>query len=315
MSTNLISSCWYVIINPVSGSGKGRRMWEQEIKHKLDKSGLKYIWHYTQHENHAIDLVKNAIKTGYRKFVVVGGDGTHNEVVNGIIQQQIVPSNLITLASIPLGTGNDWVKTLKIPNAVDKAIAIIKNGKSYVQDVGLITYHVGKTMHQRYFCNVAGIGFDAFVGKRMNNKKRYGRLSYYIAILTSIFDYKNIKVRLKHATTLVPKKVFAVSIGICKYFGGGMKITPNAIPNDGLFDVTIMNDISKLTVFQQLKNLPTGTFLNHPKIDSLRTNLLNIESDEEIYVQADGELLGHAPFTFEVVSKALQVMIDNETSI
>jgi diacylglycerol kinase (ATP) len=308
MTATIINE-WFVLVNPTSGNGKGKRFWEKKIKNKLEESGLSFKWGYSQYEGHAIVCTVEAIKKGYRNFIVVGGDGTHNEIVNGILRQKIVDPLDITLATIPLGTGNDWIKTMRIPTNIDKAIDIIKNGKTYIHDTGLITYYNGKKKAQRYFLNVAGLGFDAYVAQRMTNTKKYGKLSYFIALAGGLLGFKNIEVVLKSKTKKMTSKIFTVNVGIGKYFGSGMKITPNAIPNDGLFDITVIKDVTKLEVISELGRLYKGTFVKHPKIEIFRTPNISIASDVPIYVQADGELLGHVPVNFEIVPQTLKVMV------
>ncbi len=301
---------WFVIVNPASNSGRGQKYWDKNIAQKLVLSGLQFETVFTEHEGHGIELTTQAIAKGYRNIIAVGGDGTYNEVVNGILnQKEVLPTN-ITLSMIALGTGNDWVKTMHIPTNIDDAINVIKNGKTYIQDIGLATYYQGTQKKQRYFLNVAGTGFDAYVAQRLEGGKRFGKLTYFIELFLGLINFKTIPIRVKTKAKEAKAKVFTVAVGICQYFGSGMKIAPNAVPNDGLFDITLIKDISKVGVIKQLKNLYDGSFVKHPQVETFRTTNISIQSSQDIYLQLDGELLGHGPIEFEIVPQSLKVLVN-----
>ncbi len=301
---------WFIIVNPTSGSGNGRKLWEGEVIHKLKQAKIQFHQYFTEHSTHATELTKEAIDQGFRKIMAVGGDGTYNEVVNGILRQEIVPSTDITFSVIPNGTGNDWVKTMRIPKNTDEAIQLIHENNPYLHDVGLATYYDGAEEKQRYFANVGGSGLDAYVAQQMNNSKQFGKLSYLVGLVKGLIGYKNADIEVASEDGNIKEKALIVTVAICQYFGNGMKIAPNAVPNDGLFDITFIKDMSKIGVVKQLKNLYNGSFINHPKVETFRTKLISIKSKQNIYLQLDGELLGHGPFKFEIVPKALKILAD-----
>lgn len=304
-----------MVINPAAGSGRAAREWSQTVEAKLQQAGVEFKAVFSQEIGHGIALTAEAIRDGYRRIIAVGGDGTFNEVINGILLQKFVPTTDITLAMLPLGTGNDWIKTMKIPTNIDDAIRIIQEGKAYLHDAGIATYYEGEIKKERYFLNVAGTGFDAYVAKRMGESpKRFGKLTYFIELAKGLVKYRTIPVQIKskvqETIEEVKAKIFTVAIGNCKYFGSGMKIAPNAVPNDGLFDITLIKDISKMGVISELANLYTGKFLKHPKVETFRTTSLTIDSPDDIYLQLDGELLGHGPIEVEMVPRSLKVLVD-----
>lgn len=306
---------WYIMINPEAGGGRAKKEWVSSVEQKLQKAGIDFEAVFSSHIGHGIILTIQAIQNGYRHIIAVGGDGTFNEVINGILLQKTVPTTDITLAMLPLGTGNDWIKTMKIPTNIDDAIGIVKKGNIYLHDAGFATYYEGKAKKERYFLNVAGTGFDAYVAQRMGNaSKRFGKLTYFIELAKGLFKYSTIPVLIKtkvaEKSREVSAKIFTVAIGNCKYFGSGMKIAPDAVPNDGLFDITLIKDISKMGVIGELKNLYAGTFVSHPQVEQFRTTSLSIDApDHAIYLQLDGELLGHGPIELEMVPQALKVLV------
>ena len=310
----MIKTEWLAIVNMAANGGKTRKKWHKKITKALADAEIVYDVVETAYEGHGIVLTTDAIKKGYRKLIVVGGDGTYNEVVNGVMLQQQTASTNITLAMIPGGTGNDWAKTMKIPINIKKAVAIIKNGIPYVQDVGLASYHKGDKQYQRYFWNVGGTGFDAYVGQRLT-KKRFGRMTYLIELVLGLFGYKNVPVRINSQEKQSEEKVFMMAAALCKYFGDGMMIAPTAVPNNGQLDITLIKDLSKLGVMRELTRLYNGKFLKNKKVETFGTKKIDIESDEAIYLQLDGEVVGHGPVTFELVPQSIKVLVNKDFEI
>ncbi len=301
---------WLVIVNPASGKKNGRTLWETELKGKLEEENIPYKQVFTEYGGHAMELVNKAIKEGIRNILAVGGDGTYNEVVNGILSQKEVKSTDITFTGIATGTGNDWVKTLNVSHTAEQAVGLIKNGAVYLHDVGLVTFYSGEEKKHRYFLNVGGSGFDAYVAQRMENVKKFGKLSYFIGLVQGLFRYRNVPIVVRTETKLIKEKIFMIAVAVCQYFGSGMKIAPNAIPNDGLFDITLIKDISKMNVAMELKNLFDGSFVKHPKVETFRTDSLSIKSKEAIFLQLDGELVGHGPIQFDIVPQSLRILVE-----
>jgi len=304
---------WMVFVNPHAGTSKGERDWGK-IYELLYGSQIKFDFIFTKHKEHAIALTTKYIKKGFRKFIVVGGDGTLNEVVNGIFFQKNVPVKDFLLAMIPVGTGNDWCRMFNIPFDYKKAVKVIEQENTFTQDIGKVRYFQLNTPKRRYFINVAGMGYDAVVAEKTNKDKEHGKggvLTYLKNLLTSLVFYKHTKIRIeiKDNKSLCECEAFSLSVGICKYNGGGMKQLPDAIPDDGLFDVTLIKKLSKFTVLKEVKNLYDGSFMNHPKVQALRGESIQIESNPKINLEADGESLGHSPFQFEIIPGSLRVVV------
>ena len=303
---------WSIIINPTAGSGKAKKQWHQKIVPLLQEKNISYQARFTESEGHASRIAEESIAAGSRHIVAVGGDGTFHEVVNGILHQKIVPSTDITLALIPLGTGNDWIRSLEIPNDTTKAIEVLQNGSPFLQDMGLVSYTNAKQKReQRYFMNVAGAGFDAFVAQRMGKAlKRFGAFTYFWELLKALFSFQNIDIQLQSPSFNASTPIFMLNVGIGKYLGSGMKAVPNAVLDDGLFDVTFIEKASKMEIIGQLKGLYDGSFINYHKVKIFQTTQISIEATGEtsLFLQADGELLGEAPLQFKILPKRLKVL-------
>jgi YegS/Rv2252/BmrU family lipid kinase len=305
---------WSVIVNPNAGRGKGSKDWKL-IESLLVSNGLIFRVQFTGARHDAIRMASEAIAQGFRKFIVVGGDGTMNEVVNGCFLQTVCPTTDIILSIITVGTGNDWGRLFGIPLDYSEAIRIIKNGQIHLQDTGIVKYFHGTSREKRYFLNIAGLGFDAVVVRRVNIQKdrgRSGKAIYLLNLLRSLIFYRNTQVEVDIDGTNIRNKVFTISLGIGKYSGGGMMQTPNAITDDGLFDITIINKMSKGEIVMSLKMLYDGTIYEHPKIKGYTGKHILIDSDPLIHLEADGESLGHSPIEFDIIPRSIHVIINPE---
>jgi diacylglycerol kinase (ATP) len=305
---------WFVIVNPNAGRRKGEKDW-LEIARLLDKAGIKFTSVFTEHKDHALNLTHRYIDAGFKNIIVVGGDGTLNEVVNGVFLQKKCPTTEITLAMIPVGTGNDWCRMFGIPLSYNKAIAFITRGKTFLQDAGSVSFFSSdSTPKTRYFINMAGMGYDALVAKKTNLLKESGKIrpfSYLLNMLTSLFSYQTAESTITFNGKTIGTSVFSMSVGICQYNGGGMKQAPNAIPDDGLFDLTIITKVTKFEVFRNIKKLFDGTFIQLPQVSSYTADKIVIESTPALFLEVDGESLGHTPFQFEVVPLCVKVITGN----
>ncbi len=302
---------WLAIVNPNAGNRKGKKDWEK-IDRLLQKAGINFNPVFTRARGDAIQITREHIRKGFRNFIVVGGDGTLNEIVNGMFTQNEVPVKDLKLAMIPVGTGNDWCRSFDIPFKYKQAIKLIRKQNTRWQDVGLVHFYNSSTPKSRYFVNVAGMGYDAVVAAKTNYDKEHGRggaILYLKNLLTSLLFYKHSQTVLKiDELHTYHHKTFSVSVGIGKYNGGGMKQLPNAEVDDGLFDITLIKKLGKFTVLKEVKNLYDGSFIHHPKVETFRGKQLIIESNPEIKLEVDGESLGHSPFQFQIIAGSLRVV-------
>ena len=310
---------WLVVVNPKASVGKSGKDWPQ-IRQILINDGIEFDDILTEYPRHAIEIVRNAIvEKGYRKFIAVGGDGTNNEVINGIFTQDVVPTTEITMAAMPIGTGNDWRRTFDIPLEYDKVAKIIKAGHTYAHDIGKLTYYDDGNTGIRYFLNAAGTGLDEMVCHSTNRMKQQGKggtIRYLISLVKCMLTYKVTRIQLTIDDELVfDDYILNLSIGNGRFNGGGMMTMPKAIPNDGLFDVTVIKKVSIFKFAANVKNVYDGSFIK--KIDEVKTfrgKRIHIVSipPHSLKVETEGENLNNSPFEFEVLPKAINMVIPKD---
>lgn len=308
---------WLVVVNPNAGNKRGKKDWPL-IKNKLLEHGFSYKAVFTKGREHAISLTSAMIGEGYRKIIVVGGDGTLNEVVNGIFFQQYCSPDELVVGMIPVGTGNDWGKMYDLPKKYGKAIKVINKGHTFIQDVGFVRYHDEDGEHERYFANVSGMGYDALVAEKTNRMKDRGRggsLAYLLNIFTGLFQYSYTSFVISvDGKEVFSGRVLSMNIGICKFNGGGLMQLPGAIPNDGLLDVTVIKATPRINIFKHITKLYDGTFIKLKFVSTFRGRECTIVSQPAgtVYLEADGESLGHSPLSFSVKQEALRFIIPTQ---
>lgn len=301
---------WLVIVNPNAGNGKGMKDWDR-IADIFAKENIQIVPHFTERKGAAKDLAQEAAKAGFRKIISVGGDGTLNEVVNGLFSQDICSPSEFTLGLIPVGTGNDWGRMFGIPLMYEGAVAVIRDCKVMRHDIGMISYYTGNEQHKNFFINIAGLGFEAVVVRKTNKQKDKGRSNqaiYFYNLLTSLLSYKNTDADIIINGKRTTARVFSINVGNGRYCGGGMRQTPDAMPDDGLLDITVIKDMGKLEIIKSLKLLYDGTILSHPKVDGYRVTNLRVESKLLLYAEADGETLGHTPVEFSIIPAGINIV-------
>jgi YegS/Rv2252/BmrU family lipid kinase len=301
---------YFVVVNPLSGGGRSQKLWPQ-IEAKLKAESLNYTHKFTERAFHAYSIVQEAIAAGHRIILVVGGDGSLNEAANAIFDQTAVNPSEVKLGLISVGTGNDWGKTMQVPADFNKCIDIIKAGHTFKQDIGKAYYQENGTEKHRYFVNIAGIAYDAYVVENtmaVNRKGAYGKLYYQWGIFKCLFSYKNTQVKISSEKgTLMDEEVFNGTIAICRYNGGGMIPNPYAVPDDGIFDITAYSKIARLKVATSVGKLYNGTIETLKEAHLFTAKEVHIDSTPGIRLETDGELLGTTPFRFEMKQRALNV--------
>ncbi|MDA3927373.1 MAG: diacylglycerol kinase family lipid kinase [Prolixibacteraceae bacterium] len=302
---------WLVVLNPNAGGNQALREWPL-IEQELLKENFSFEIVRTERPKHAISLVKEKIEKGFRKIIIIGGDGTLHEVVNGIMSQNKTSPSSILLGMISMGTGNDWIKTHQISKNFKEAIQQIKEGKTIFQDVGKIIFkHDGVNKETRYFINSVGIGFDAKVLKYSLAKKEKGKSKksdYITGLIKSLFTNKNIDSLIQLDSESINTKVYNLTIGVCQYKGGGFKLLPNAIPDDGMLDVTLACKISKRKLIVSLPKIFGGKVDKIKYFDFYQVRDLKLDISGPICTEADGEYLGLHPLHVSIVPNQLQLI-------
>lgn len=307
-----ITDIWMVIVNPKAGSGRGLKDWPI-ISNQMYNSGVHFTCLFTEHKYHAMELTVKAINDGYRNIVAVGGDGTIHEVVNGIFIQKKVPTTEISLAVIPTGTGNDWIRMFGISKTYMEAVKSLVEKRTVLQDVAKVSYYETRVQHTRYMANVAGLGYDAVVNMKYNILKdegKYGKGLYVRSAFHTFARFSPIKFNIKaDGKEFYNGMVFSGAVGIGKYNGGGMQQTPYAAIDDELMDLTIIKKMSKLRIIRNFRLLYSGNIYSIPKVIHTQCQKLEIETWPESRIEIDGEAVGTSPFTFELVPHAIRVVV------
>lgn len=306
---------WFVVVNPVAGNGCGLDDFPQ-ISKMLREAGIAYEPVFTEHKCHATELTVSAVKQGYRHIIVVGGDGTLHEVVNGLFIQQEVDPKEVLLAVIAVGTGNDWVRTVGIPRRHRDAIQAIAEENHFLQDVGVVTYEESRYKQSRYMANVAGAGFDATVAKHiahLRQKHKLRKWSYTWGLIRSYFGYKSTGVKVWIDDRMVYNNLlFSLAIGIGKYNGGGVQQLPDAVTDDGLLDISLIRPIHIWHIIFRFHYLFNGGIYRIRHVLKERGEKIRIESSPEILLEIDGELVGGTPVEFTVLHRAIKIVVSKE---
>jgi YegS/Rv2252/BmrU family lipid kinase len=294
------------IVNPKAGKGKGR--WAlNKLANELSSSSTSQLLP-TEYPGHAIELARG---TSGEVVVAVGGDGTANEVVNGIM------GTGKALGVLPVGSGNDLVKALEIPEDFETSLNLLRSGKRHVMDCGIVECSHGQvrpTEAMRYFVNGVGIGFDAEVAER-SNRRRFlrGTTAYVIAVLQTLGKYRSphFKITLDSSPSESRNLLIAIGNGHCA--GGGFYLTPDARIDDGLLDVCMIDDLSIPEILLIMPKVMKGTHTSASGVTMRRAKTISVAAKERFFVHADGEIVGRDVQNVKVriVEKALTVIVGN----
>jgi diacylglycerol kinase (ATP) len=252
-------------------------------------------------------LAEQAIEGGAKLLVVVGGDGSVNEVVNGVAG---APG--VELAVIPRGTGWDFVRTYGIPRDLDRAVAIALHGAVREIDLGVVTYRTWAGAEGRsHFANVASAGISGAIAKRANetSKRLGGKISYYWATLAVFARWQTGELRVSVDDETRSGKMIDAMVANGRFLGGGMMLLPEAEPDDGLFDVLLIGDVTKRDLAFTLPKSYRGKHLPHPRLEVLRGRVVTVDADEPLPIELDGEQPGTTPARFEVVPRAVRLRV------
>ena len=267
------------IINPVAGGGKAKRL-APIIENFMDETKKPYDIVFTNRPKEATHLSKRGIEKGYNTIVAVGGDGTVNEVAIGILE-----SGRGTLGIIPSGTGNDLARTLNIPfNPVEAMNILIKGNKKQI-DIGFV--------NNNPFLNIASIGLDSEVVKNTEKIKIKirSRIAYVIGVLSTLFSFKDKKIKLEIDDIPMDKNIFLVAVGNGKYYGGGLKILPMAIAEDGYFHVCVINKASKIKLLFLFPSILRGKHIKFRKnVEIFKAKKIKVVTEDKTYLNIDGEI-------------------------
>ncbi len=295
------------LVNPASANGSTGRRWP-EIAHRARMAGLEGDARFSERRGHLGELARESALAGAQRLVVVGGDGSVNEAANGLAGLSPPPE----VAIVPRGTGWDFVRTFGIPNDVDAALRVAVSGDLRTIDVGRAGFRSWEGDEtERIFANVASAGMSGAIAQRANEttKALGGKASYLWATFAVFAGWSAVRTRLSVDAQIRDGRMFDVIVANGKFLGGGMKLCPDAEPDDGLLDVLTIGDVSKRDLLLTMPKIYRGTHLPHPKAEALRGRVVTIESDEPLPVELDGEQPGTTPARFEILPGALRLRV------
>ena len=304
------SFTWQIILNPNALLHRSSKFWN-DIETKLKDFGISYVRHVIPAVAHAKEVITALCKGGKRHFIIVGGDGAINVFVDAVMKSKINSSEIYA-AVIPLGTGNDWSRSHGYSNRYINAVDSFVEGNFIKHDAGLVETIVnGKVTDARYFVNIAGFGFDGAVIANVSKKKAkiFHNQMYLINLLKTLFGYKSHTVTLQLPESTVTKDIFTIAAGICQYNGNGMRQCPQAIHDDGLLDVVMIEKVSIFKVLMNIKNLFDGSHVKKLKeVSIVRTNYLEITSQPFILGEVEGETLSVGNYRIICLNSAINFM-------
>ncbi|MDP2859883.1 MAG: diacylglycerol kinase family lipid kinase [Bacillota bacterium] len=282
-------------MNPVAGNGLAARAWPQ-IRDALEGSGTAFETLWTEKPKDGVAKAKAALEMGATRVVSVGGDGTIHEVVNVLFGRGV------EFGIVPLGRGNDFARTVGIPaDPVEAARAAIEGAASPI-DLGQANGEV--------FINVAGLGFDAEVAAEANRIGMFinGTITYFASVFTMLHKYSCQDVTITIDGKTWDQRILLLAVGNGKYYGGGMKITPDAVVDDGLLDIVVAGDMTRLETVLTLPKVYSGAHVHHPKASTYRGKEVTVTSKNTLSVHAEGEIISSTPVTFKVLAGALRLV-------
>ncbi|MFQ5533954.1 MAG: diacylglycerol/lipid kinase family protein [Sphingomonadales bacterium] len=314
----------HVIVNPASRNGGTLRRWHK-LAPKIEATLGRFKTEFTERPGHATELARQALKAGAGRIIVVGGDGTLHEVVNGFFEHGAPINPHAVLGLLPIGTGADFARSLGLPKHPEAQIGVLHQARTRRIDVGLVRCRdEDGEPYQRYFANLSSFGLSARVAGAVNSAKLPKRLggpfAYALPALQALVSHHNSRLRLTFDGGRMQELTSAFVVAANgRYCGGGLKLAPESELADGQLDVIVVGDIGVLDGVAYIGRVYKGTHLRHPKIDQYRTTRLVAEALDPaipVAIEADGEAFGALPAEIEILPRALKVIVaemDGET--
>ncbi len=306
----------HVIVNPLSARGKTAQKWgtlKEILKYHFKE--FKYV--FTEKPRQATQIARELLNDGFDLIIGVGGDGTLNEITNGFFREdsQKVVNEDAALGIVPSGTGSDFVRFLRIPREFKHSVALIKDSGTRKIDVGKVTFNSPEIREPvRYFINVADFGLGAEVLRNISSipAEQRNALFYYKGLLSTIKTYNAKKVRvIIDDKEEICDRFLIGAIANGRIFGGGMQVAPEAEPDDGYFDLVLVENMKRFEIIRNSRHLYTGKLHKHPKVKVIRARNIKVFPDdsEPVYIEYDGEVGMPVPVEFQMMEKAVKFRI------
>lgn len=325
--------------NPAAGRGRTAKRLVELEKILAQRPSLNAVVRVTEYPGESVVIARTAVEKGARIVAAMGGDGTVSEVATGLMGSETA------LALLPTGTGNDFARSLGIPLALEAAVKLLSSGRIAPVDVGLATFtprggtpvpeanpnlveptttierrrandaekarELRLPPNQRFFVNVAGCGFDAVVAERANRGigPLRGTAVYLGAVLATLHRHRPADFRIKAEGKLYKFRAMLCSVANSQTYGGGMRIAPTAVLDDGKLDVVVVRETGRFEFLTAFPRVFGGSHLSHPKVLTFRGSRIQIESSPPMPVLLDGDVVGQTPVRFDVRPQALRVVV------
>ncbi len=303
---------FYIIINPVSANHTTGKEWPRyEIL--LREAGLSFEAALTQYPEHATTLAREALKSGFTTILSVGGDGTLNEVANGFFESGSPINENARLAVFSRGTGCDFIRSIGLKKEIEPVIEMLKRNTPMYCDIGKVRYQkYEKGLEDRYFLNISDLGIGGETTYRVNksSKALKGFLSFAMGALSAIAAYHNRIFEIVIDDRIqIKARLNSVIVANGRYFGGGMEVAPDALLDDGLFDIIVFGDLSKLEVLKSFPLIYKGAHMSHSKLRHYRGKHIKVTCQEAALIEIDGEQPGTSDAEFLLIPKGIQVLV------
>lgn len=300
---------WFVIINPAAENGRIKTDWT-EIESLLRNNNFNFEPAFTRHKYHAVELTVDAVNRGFRKIIVVGGDGTLHEVVNGLFIQSVVTVSEITIGVIPALSVHRHTLLKSIPSEYPAAIEMIAAGYFSFLDIIKVSYHKASYRQSRYFITSARIGIDANIVKRMTylrEEGRYGMLRQWVEAVRLIFDFNKPKVRILASEKELKFNDFTSAI---------IRIHRSAsmCTDKRIIEIATLGNIGRWLLLINIKRLRNGRLYNMKSAIRHYGDTIRIESDDTISLSSDGEMLGYSPVDFSMAEQKIKIIFPRKFS-
>ena len=299
---------WHIIVNPTLLNGHRAEIEQVIIKH-LENNNIHYSLHVADGGERSGQTAERLCREGQRYLMMMGGDGSINEIVNGIYRSG-VDTEEVNLAIIPLGTGNDFCRTLGYPKA-EGFVEFLQQGEFRPTDVGIVeTVKEGMVTDSRRFINIAGFAFDAAViNETVKGKpKLFPDAVYLLKLVKVLFSYKATRVNISTESGSYSDELFTVACGNAQYNGNGMRQVPMADPHDGLLDLVTIRKINPIKVIANVKNLFSGKHISLPEVKVTRTAFVELTSDQPLLGEVEGEMLTTGNYRIRMEAKRINIL-------
>jgi diacylglycerol kinase (ATP) len=296
---------WLAIVNPLAGRSR-RHSWPA-FEHALREAGIDLEVEHTRQARDGEVIALRTMQAGRRRIIVAGGDGSVHDVVNGIMSAGELHRE-VTLAVAPLGTGNDWAKSLRVPTDALAFAEMIAAGHTMQHDVGVIDFPEAKPPRRRWFINVAGAGFDAYVIGRLP-RQVHSTLAYLRGALGGLLSYRAPRFHIYVNGELIERRLLVAFVANAQACGNGMQVAPDARVNDGLLDLVMIDDVGPLRALLKIAKLYRRTILEDPIVRRIRAETIRIEAEPPADVEAEGQIAGQLPAVFAVLYGDLRVTV------